>query len=240
MSMASLLQYSSGLKVLYIEDDEAFALEVKDLLSSFFLQVDIAKDGEEGFARYKKAYELQGIGYDLVITDINMPLMNGIELTKAIYELNEHQPIVVISAHNESQYLLEFVNIGIEYFLVKPFNTDEVINVLLKVTKKIYLNSSIVKLANGYTWDRNSLSLLFENKPIKLTKKEIMFFKMLIDNGTSITKTEDIFFELWGDKVEDINTDVLNPMISRLRKKLPKQLIKSVYGLGYTLYYEVE
>jgi len=239
MNITTLLQYSSDLKVLYIEDDEAFASEAKDLFQSFFLVVDLAKNGEEGLRKYKEAYQNNN-QYDLVITDINMPFMNGIELTKAIYEVDPNQPIIVISAHNDSEYLLEFVNIGIEYFIVKPFNIEEIVTVLHKVTKKIQNSGSIVTLANGYTWDRNSLSLLFENKPIKLTKKEIMFFKMLIDNGTSITKTEDIFFELWGDKVEDINTDVLNPMISRLRKKLPKQLIKSVYGLGYTLYYEVE
>jgi len=235
IDLKSLLQYSSNLKVLYVEDDENFARETQDVLKKLFSVVDYAKDGQEALEMYKSNFAKNR--YDLVITDIYMPKVDGLELTKSIYKIDPNQPIIVISAHDESKYLLEFVNIGIEHFIVKPFDISEISEVLYKVTKKINSNVSIVQLANNYSWDRNSLTLFYKAKEIKLTKKEIMFIKMLIQNGTSITKTEDILNSLWGDKMESITTDVLNPMISRLRKKLPEKLIKSIYGFGYTLYY---
>jgi len=227
-------KYSSNLKVLYVEDNKEFVEYVREILENFFSLVDIAVNGEDGLNKYIDYFNINDNYYDMVITDICMPRINGLELTKKIYKLNSNQPIIVISAHDESKYLLEFISIGIEHFIVKPFNLDEIVNVLYNSLVKI--NNTNTELINNFVWNPKDIVLLYKNKNIKLTKKEMLFIQILIKNGNSISTIDEILNKLWDDILCETSTETLNPVISRLRKKLPEKLIKSVYGIGYKLY----
>jgi DNA-binding response OmpR family regulator len=235
-NIRELQKYSSDLKVLYAEDNKFYANDTCEILENFFDSVDVVFNGQEALEKYLQYFVLNGKYYDIVITDISMPKINGLELTKQIYKHNSIQPVVVISAHYESNYLLEFINIGIEYFIVKPFDLTEMIKVLFTTSKKITTSNSQVKLINNYIWDSKNLILSHNNTNIKLTKKEMLFIEILVKNDCTISKTDDILNIIWEDSDNEISTDVLNPIISRLRKKLPEELIKSIYGIGYKLY----
>ncbi len=110
------------LKVLYVEDSEIVRESTCDILDQYFDTCDIAIDGEDGFHKYKQFYEEHHTFYDIVITDINMPNMNGIEMIELILEMNQEANIIVMSAHNESSYLLQLINLGISNFLLKPID----------------------------------------------------------------------------------------------------------------------
>lgn len=240
MNIEEIKKYSKDLKVLYVEDDEDFATDTVEILGNFFDWVELAVNGENAVDKYLQYFETHKKYYDIVITDILMPKINGLELTKQIYKYHPSQPVIVISAHNEAQYLLEFVNIGIEYFIVKPFDIDEIMKVLHRSSKKIYDNrlenkSTIIKLVNNFTWDKEQLILYYKNHHIALTKKEIIFLEILISNKNGISKTDDILNIIWEDYIDEITVDALTPIISRLRKKLPEELIKSIYGIGYKI-----
>jgi len=235
IDVSEVLEHSKNLKVLYVEDNTNFADETVEILESFFEIVDFAKDGEEAFVKYKKFYKKNRKYYDIVITDIVMPNVSGLDLVKNIYEVNSTQSIIVLSAHNDADYLLEFVNLGIEHFMVKPFDLEEITNVIYKVTKKLNPLEDVVNLINNYSWDKKNLVLYYRDKQLSLTKKETLFVEILADNLQGITKIEAILKVLWPDS-KNVSTNMLNPIISRLRKKLPQKLIKSVYGLGYKLY----
>ena len=236
INIKELLQYSSNLNVLYVEDDITFAQDTCEILENFFDCVDLAVNGEDGLKKYLDFFNLHKNYYDIVITDIIMPKINGLELTKKIYELNESQPVIVMSAHNESQYLLEFVNIGIEYFIVKPFDLEELVEVFYNTLNKITSKISIIKLVNNFTWDTKDSMLFYNEKNIKLTKKESDFIEILISNGNAISTIDNILNTIWENSIIEISTNTLNPIISRLRKKLPEKLIQSVYGIGYRIY----
>jgi YesN/AraC family two-component response regulator len=176
VDIKELVQYSKKLNVLYVEDDKDFAANTVEILEVFFSNVKLEVNGKNALEEYIKFNKINDNYYDLVITDIQMPKMNGLELTKSIYNYNSSQTIIVISAHNESHYLLEFVNIGIEYFIVKPFDIEEIMNVLYKSSKKIYdiklkEENHIIDLVNNFTWNKNTSSLYY-----KSNKKRELFY----------------------------------------------------------------
>ena len=226
--------------ILYIEDDVSFLKETKSVFAELFYEVDTASNGEEGLVKYKEYLNTKKIPYDLVITDICMPFMNGIELTKEIYKINKNQQIIVISAYDESKYLLELLNMGIEQFLVKPINLDILLSVLFKSSSKITINydiqkiNKIVKLKNGFLWDINNLSLLKDEKIVKLTKKETFLMQILVKNECKVSTFDEIIDTIY-DEPQIISDEILKPLVSRLRKKIPKQSIENIYGLGYRL-----
>ncbi len=240
IDIKDLFQYSKKLKVLYIEDDKEFAKDTTEILENFFYSVNLAINGKDGLEKYFKYFKTNQKYYDIVITDIFMPKINGLELTKEIYTYNPNQTIIVISAHNEVNYLLEFVNIGIEHFIVKPFDIEEIMQVLYNASKRIYniksetVDTTII-LENNFTWDTKSSTLCYKNNHINLTKKEFQLISILIKNKNNISKIDDILNIIWGNSMENATVDMLNPIISRLRKKLPESLIHSIYGVGYKI-----
>ncbi len=235
-NIEKLQKYSSNLKVLYVEDNEEFAKSTCEILENFFFLVDLAINGEDGLQKYINYFNKYDNYYDIVITDICMPKINGLELTKRVYKLNNNQPVIVVSAHDESKYLLEFINIGIEHFIVKPFDLNEIVEVLYNSLVKINNVNPVIELINNFTWNQKDKILFYKDNIIKLTKKEILFIQILIKNGNSISSIDEILNNIWDETIYEISTDVLNPVISRLRKKLPEKLIKSIYGLGYKLH----
>lgn len=129
--LKDLLTFSKPLKVLYVEDDVGIRDNYTKVFSEVFSSVDIANDGQEGIEKY------QNSSYDLVITDINMPRMNGIEMIEAIMEINAEQPIIITSAHDDTQYLLKLIDLGIEKFLIKPVDFNKMTTVLYRTCKRI-------------------------------------------------------------------------------------------------------
>jgi len=150
MKYEDVYKYSHNLNILYIEDDDSMRKETADIFKSLFSFTETAKDGVEGLQKYRKNYEY----FDLIIMDINMPRKNGLELIVEILQLNIKQEIIVISAHNEADRLLELINLGISDFIVKPFLQDTLYTVMYKVSKKISMHK------------RNMISSIHKEKTI--------------------------------------------------------------------------
>ncbi len=126
-----LIELAKGLKVLYIEDDDTLRLETSRIIERIFTDFDMACDGEEGLDAFKEK------SYDLVITDIEMPRMNGIEMSRAIRHVNKDVPIVVVSAYSNSNYFIEAISIGITHYILKPIKMPELIDTLYTAVKGI-------------------------------------------------------------------------------------------------------
>jgi len=120
--LEEFLERSKSLKVLYVEDSEIVRESTCDILEHYFTHLDTAVNGEEGLQKFKQFYESHHTFYDIVITDINMPKMNGIEMIESILKVHPETHIIVMSAHNESNYLLKLINLGISNFVLKPVN----------------------------------------------------------------------------------------------------------------------
>jgi len=132
-----LVKLSYGLSVLYVEDDAKIREEMYEVLDGFFNVVILAENGEDALDRFEQYKKETRVYPDIIITDINMPKYNGINMSKKILEHNSEQLIVVLSACNESHYLLELINIGIAHYLVKPICAEHLLQTLHRAVKKI-------------------------------------------------------------------------------------------------------
>jgi len=146
----NLLKSTKTLRLLFVEDNADARMQTLKMLNNLFNEIDVAVDGEEGLSMYKKN------SYDLVLTDINMPKLNGLEMSKEIYKINPDQFIIILSAYNDTDYLQECINIGITSFLHKPVDLEQIVNTLDKVVhtliskKKLkQLNTQINNLLNN-------------------------------------------------------------------------------------------
>lgn len=137
-------KYTKDLNVLYVEDEVALNKENLDVFKDFFHRVDGALNGIDGLKKYKEFYNDNECYYDMVLTDINMPQMDGHELINEIYKINEEQTIIVISAYNESERLINLIDGGIENFILKPIKMEHLLRIFYKASKNI-LNDKLAR-----------------------------------------------------------------------------------------------
>ncbi|SFV55782.1 multi-sensor hybrid histidine kinase [hydrothermal vent metagenome] len=138
IDIKEILNYSSSLTILYVEDDPTVRGHTVELLEDFFQKVLVAEDGAEGLQKYLSYKKIFGDYPDIVITDIRMPNIDGLEMSEKILEVRPHQTIIVLSAHNDNEYLLKLINLGINYFLSKPFRSKQIFQALYGASKKVY------------------------------------------------------------------------------------------------------
>lgn len=136
-----LKEVAQGVSVLYVEDDRELRQNTARLLGSFFTLVDTAENGLQGLEKFRED------NYDLIITDINMPLMNGINMVREVKKENPRQ-IIIISAHDEARYLLELINLGVEHFVLKPLD----LQLFLAVVEKAVKLARISRLEEEYKY----------------------------------------------------------------------------------------
>jgi len=116
--------------ILYVEDEKDIRHEMNEILSLDFKNVIIAENGQDGLKMYKEHNP------DLVITDVQMPYMNGIDMSKSILEINKYAKIIIMTAFNENRYMTKAKEIGIKNYINKPVNINELfdsIHILLKL-----------------------------------------------------------------------------------------------------------
>ncbi|HIC42815.1 MAG TPA: response regulator [Sulfurimonas sp.] len=126
-----LMDLGKELKVLYVEDDENLRLETTKIIERIFDKVDVVSDGVEGFDAFTDGC------YDLVITDIEMPRVNGIEMSRNIRSINKDTPIVVVSAYSNTDYFIDAITIGIDYYILKPIKMPSLIDTLFAAVKRV-------------------------------------------------------------------------------------------------------
>jgi two-component system, OmpR family, response regulator VanR len=126
-----LISYAKSLDILYVEDDMAIRDNYAKIFKDLFASAALAADGKEGWDTYRST------PFDIVITDINMPVMNGVEMIKNIVAKNAQQAIVVISAQDEPQCHLQLNDLGVEEFLIKPLDFQKLISTLLNISKRL-------------------------------------------------------------------------------------------------------
>ena len=243
LNSKELLLYTKKLSVLFVEDHDDLRINTTEILKNFFELVDSAVNGEEALHMYKDFYDENEKYYDIILSDIQMPRLNGVELTRNIYNINENQIVIILSAHDDSNHLLALINLGIEQFIKKPIDYQDLLGVLLNASKKIKLKnttnidaqiSNKVRISSSFTFNRDNSSLYDNNTFVYLTKYEMMFLKLLTDHAGKIYSNEDI--SLYYDTLnESLDASNIRKLVSKLRKKLPDDTVESIYGIGYRI-----
>lgn len=222
------LQGLKSLTVLYVEDEDHIREKISDTLKYYVKKIVQARNGQEGYEMYLKDKP------DIILTDILMPIMNGIEMVQLIRHNDIEIPIVMITAHTEKEYLLDAVKLHLENYIVKPVVLSNLLNVLQVCLEKINATQALkCELPEGYSYDLDHKELSYLGQNIKLSRKEILFLELLMKNLHRIVSYEELQNEVWGD---DVMTDnAVRSLVSGLRKKLPKNIISNLSGIGYKL-----
>ena len=134
-----LKEVGSEIDVLLVEDDEILLKQMVHLLSKFFRRVSVSMNGLEALNRLSER------SYDLIITDLTMPLIDGFALIENIRQNDSEQNILVLSAHSESEKLLKLINMGIDGFLLKPVNMEIILYKLSQACKEIVHKKELKK-----------------------------------------------------------------------------------------------
>lgn len=215
-------------KVVFVEDEENIRQHLAKTLEYLVEDVKEAGNGKEALALMQK------YSPTIIITDLEMPVMNGVEFIKEVRKTDKQIPIVVLTAHTNNEYLLELIDMHIEHFIVKPINFEKLLNVLQKCEQTILESKTIQQpLPSEYFYDWDKKILTHKDEEIKLTKKQISFLELLFNNSNRIVTYSEIEEYVWDDDVMTENS--IRSLVKNLRKKLPKNLIENLSGIGYKL-----
>ena len=224
------------MKILIIEDEKILADSLRTLLETKGFDVEIVHDGIAG-----EEYAELGI-YDLLIMDVMLPGLNGIDLTKKVRAKRCGTPILMLTAKSSLEDRIEGLNAGADYYLTKPFDTRELlacINALLRrqgsqVDEMCYGNTSL-DLATG--------TLICQGKDIRLSAKEFDVMRLLLQNPERNLSKEMILAHVWGYDSNAVENHV-EVYVGFLRKKLTRIgsniKIMAIRRLGYHLELEEE
>ena len=217
-----------SLTILYAEDEEGVRRNIADSLGYYVKEVYQASNGQEALELYEEKKP------DIILSDIHMPILNGIEFVKKVRSTNRNIPIVMITAHTDKQYLLQAVELHMEKYIIKPLEMDELFATLEKCVDIININNiEILKVDKDYIYDYDKKELSYQNKTVILNKKEISFIERLISNQDKMTTYEELQEYVWCD---DVMTDsALRSLVRNLRKKLPTDIVFNLSGIGYRL-----
>ena len=221
------------MKLLLAEDEKDLREALKVILEKNNFSVDAVADGIKAvdYIKYNKEY-------DCIILDIMMPNMDGIEVIKYLRENNYNIPILVLSAKAEVDDKVLGLDLGANDYLVKPFNSAELLARIRVLTRKSdEINTSTITLAN-ITLNRVNYSIQCENNILTLPNKEFQILEILMSQPNNVISSDILFNKVWGYDSES-DTSTIWTTLSNLRKKLSSinsnVNIKSVRNVGYTL-----
>ena len=216
----------SDFTILYVEDDKGVREVNARILTRMFKEVYEAKDGLEGYALYleKKPH--------IILSDIKMPNMDGIELAKKIRQKDTNTKIIISTAFSDEKYLLDAVELGLERYIVKPLTKRNLIPALQKAILNIK-NKNRLHFDDNFYYDFSNGLFYFDSKEIEMTKKELYFLRLLVKDRDIIVTYNMIEQEVWEDEYMSLNS--LRTTIGFLRKKLPRNIIKNISNMGYKL-----
>lgn len=191
ISFEEVKKYTKELTLLYVEDCDDVRIPMFETFSLLFKEVVAGVNGEEGLELYKKNFPSNDAQYDLVISDIQMPKMNGIDMSRAIKEINPDQVIALLTAHSDTQYLLDAIDIGVDKFIIKnSSDTTKFINSIADLAKKSIMQSE------------------FEYKKYLLAEKSRIIDKHVYmtvsDLDAKIVEISQAYIEFTGYKKEEI------------------------------------
>ncbi len=220
------------MKILVLEDDGSLRATLKKRLTASGFTVECAENGEEGL------HFLRMGGFDLVISDIMMPVMNGLEFLSAIRAKKIDLPVILLTALDGSGDIVKGLDMGADDYIVKPFEFPELLARIRLVTRRSAGSRENLLTVKDLTLDIGTRTVVRGGEPISLSAKEFDLLALLIRNKNIVLTRERICDSLYG--IDDcVGSNTVDVYIRYLRKKIDdgyeEKLIHTVRGVGYTV-----
>lgn len=219
------LEQLRNYRILCVEDEEGIRKRVVGTLKYYFDDVLEASNGEDGYDLYQEYKP------DIIISDIQMPKKNGIEMVQNIRKKDLSTIIIMLTAYSSEEYLLELINLNINHYILKPITSDSLLNGIIKSFANKFEEKQ--ELYDDIYFNMNEYELYYKDEIISLRKREKEFLLLLYKNKNSIVTYDQIEEYLWRDK--SMSMSALKTFIKELRQRLPLSLIVNVPQLGYKI-----
>ena len=216
------------MRILLTEDNFIVGKSIKQILENKKYLVDWVQDGESCETA------LRTTKFDIIILDINLPDISGIEIIKKIRAKKNYTPILVVSARNSTQNKIEGLDLGADDYLTKPFDYEELLARIKSLHRRNKGIAENILTFKNIELDVNQHVVKFQKKIVEVSPKEFAILKILLENidrPVSKNQLEEAIYS-WDNSVE---SNAIEVFIHNLRKKIPIELIKTVRGVGYTI-----
>lgn len=226
-----LLKTLKNLSILYIEDEERIRADMVGTLQLLCKEVYPHESATTAMKAYKE------FSPDIIFSDISLGETSGLEFAKEIRQNDKETPIILLSAHTDTKFLLEAAKLKLVAYLTKPITFEELKTTLLEAVEEINVedNSLIFTLNNHITYDTD-LQVLYDkdSQEIKISASENKLLGYFIKNKNRTITQDEIKNFIWDDPYEATDT-ALKSLIHKLRSKVGKETIKNRSGIGYCL-----
>jgi len=217
-----------NLKLLYVEDEEGIREYAMAYFNKIFTQPFEAKDANEALNIFENERP------DIVITDIKMGAISGIEFIKNIRETDKNCQIIILSAFLDTKYLLDAIELNLVKYLTKPISHNKLYPVLLQCAENIInLPTEKIFFSDSVYFDMTNKKLINNEEEIDLAKNELDLLILLLKNksrAVSFTEIENI---VWYDS--SMSANALRILVKKIRKKLPLDTLVNVPKIGYKI-----
>ncbi len=222
--MEEISQYLKDFTILCVEDEDGIRKRLVRTLKYYCDVVIEANNGEDGYDLYLEYKP------DIIISDIQMPKQNGIEMVEKIRQKDKNTIIIMLTAFSNEEYLLKLINLNITHYILKPINSEN----LFEAFNKIFLDDTKnFKLSKDCTFNTLKRELQYKNSLVNLRKRDKDFLILLYKNKNQIVSYEMIEEYLWRDKTMSIAA--LKTFIKEFRQRIPLEILENIPQEGYRL-----
>lgn len=223
--MDDLLNQLQNYTVLCVEDEDGIRKRLVNTLKYYFKDVLEASSGDEGYDLYSEYKP------DLVLSDIEMPGKNGVEMIRKIRENDLNTIVIMVTAYSNEEYLLDLINLNINHYVLKPVNSENLLPGIIKgfgprLTKNLVFSDSCY-------FDVSSHELIYKDEVVVLRKRDKEFLNLLYQNKNQVVTYDQIEEYIWKDRT--MSMSALKTFIKELRQKLPLELIENIPQTGYKI-----
>ncbi len=220
-----ILEQFKNYSILCVEDEDGIRKRLVNTLKYYFDDVLEASNGEDGYDLYQEYKP------NIIISDIEMPKKNGIEMVEAIRKNDLNTIVIMLTAYSSEEYLLKLINLHINHYILKPVNSENLLNGILKAFGDNF--DEKIEFTNELYFNMKEHELYFKDEVVILRKRDKDFLLLLHENKNSVTTYSQIEEYLWRDK--SMSMSALKTFIKELRQRLPLELISNVPQMGYKL-----
>lgn len=216
------------MRILVVEDEPTLALRLQQVLEAAGFAVDVAYDGEDGW--HLGATE----PYDAVVLDLGLPNIDGVTVLQRWREAERSVPVLILTARGRWSEKMAGFNAGADDYMTKPFEMDEVVYRLRALIRRASGHSQPELVCGSVRLDTNGGRVTIDGIPVTLTAQEFRILSYLMHHpGKVISRTE--LMEHVYDRHFDNDSNVLEVLLGRIRKKVGAELIQTIRGQGYRL-----
>ena len=214
------------MRLLLVEDDHILGSSLKKALEKHAYGVDWIQDGESALAA------MENSSFEIVILDVNLPKINGLEVLKAARQNRNSTPIILLTAKDSPHYKVNGLDSGADDYIVKPFDLDELLARIRALIRRSDGRVQTILKCAEVELDPAANAVRKSGEHVPLTAKEFRVLKLLMERtGKYVTKS-DIEYALYSSE-SAVESNTIEVIIYNLRKKLGNEYLKSIRGVGY-------